>query len=151
MQFVELGHIDIEILKYIYKNDAIHKEDILRKFPEKKYCTDFRIKNLLNHEPNYMFEKFKIEYYGDDPDGQPLYIREFLEIYELTEIGKKYFQDIEKCKVVKRIELLKSLPVEIMRSVFFPSVVALITTILASTVFKKFVKNIIDRFLWCFV
>ena len=48
-----LGHIDFEILKFISKKEPIHKDDILRKFPDKKFSTEFRMKKLLEQEYSY--------------------------------------------------------------------------------------------------
>ena len=98
MQFVELEHIDIEILKYIFKKEPIHKDEILRKFPDKKFSTEFRIKNLavVEYRESRFFAPEPIENSSyiypiykeiEDPERGQIYINTGK--YETSELGKK--------------------------------------------------------------
>ena len=41
-----LSDIDIKILKFIYKSNKAYKYDILKKFPQEKYSTNLRLKEM---------------------------------------------------------------------------------------------------------
>lgn len=132
-----LEHIDIKILKYICKNEPVHMEDILKKFPDKKFSTNFRLQNLktgkytssgrfLIENTSYIIE----EYDFIKGDAIPL------NTYVSTELGKKFLQDSKIEDVKNTKEYFKKLIIEIMRSILFPLLVALVTAYLTTKYLK---------------
>lgn len=105
----ELNIIDYEILKFINKYDPVQKEKVFKKFPEKAFSTESRIKNLSRISVYYMFENYiplGIE------DGIPQ--KEYLGTYSLTEKGKKVTQNyILDCKIQRKEKFWKIFPIVI--------------------------------------
>ena len=129
-----LSDIDIKILKYIYKNNKVHKCDILKKFPQEKYSTNLRLKEMEEGDfeiyAPLKSNKYIISEYEIIQDINKINIWHKLDIYYLTDYGKKFIQDY--CQNVKNIkkDFWIKFFLEFMRSVFCPLIVAFITTVL---------------------
>ena len=139
-----LSDIDIKILKYIYKNNKVHKYDILKKFPQEKYSTNLRLKEMEEEDfeiyAPFESSKYIISEYEIIQDINGINTWHKLDIYYLTDYGKKFIQDhCQNVKNIKKDFWIKFL-LEFMRSVFCPLIVAFITTLL--TLYGKKFFNI---------
>lgn len=104
----ELNTIDYEILKFIYKHSPISKEKLLKKFPEKTFSTNHRIKYLSGNIIYYMLENYIL--LGINEYGIPE--KQELGTYSLTEKGKKVIQDyILNCQVQRKEAFWKIFPI----------------------------------------
>ncbi|MCP1226527.1 hypothetical protein [Sebaldella sp. S0638] len=90
MQFTDLEHIDIEILKYIAKHQPISKSIVLKNFPEEKYSTEYRINTLMN---GYISEEKETK---DSSGRRIIVVNRPLGIYTLNKDGNRFFQDLKK-------------------------------------------------------
>lgn len=138
-----LSDIDIKILKFIYESNKVYKYDILKKFPQGKYSTNLRLKEMEEEDfeiyahlesKKYIISEYKI---FQDINGVNTWHK--LDIYYLTDYGKKFIQDYyQDVKNIKKDFWTKFL-LEFMRSVFCPLIVAFLTTLLTLYA-KKFFK-----------
>ena len=127
----ELKIIDIEILKYIYKNEPIHKSNILKKFPEKKYYTEYRLKTMTDRSESgfhYICEEHDFDAIANKSTP--------LRTFYLSDEGKKHLLDIERAKNLKKLESGFNLLKEAMRSVLCPIFVAFVTAYLTMVFLK---------------
>ena len=120
-----MDEIDIKILKYVVNNNNIHIDKILKKFPNNKYSTLYRLELLSTKE------KGSIELnYEDIDDGYGGTISKSLNTYSITDKGKVEIQTY--CSNIKnlRINTFKY-------SFLYPILVALITAILTTFALNK--------------
>ncbi|WP_339065356.1 hypothetical protein [Fusobacterium polymorphum] len=144
-----LEEIDIEILKFINQFGEVSKDKILNAFPENKFSTSYRISYLEEKEykdsaynlkipipnTNYiesLYDYVKNEHYATESVK--------LDIYYLTDLGKTFLQD-HNLKVKKqKKDFFKQFLFEIMRSIFCPLIVALLTTLITLFINQKFLQ-----------
>ncbi|MGL5709567.1 MAG: hypothetical protein ACRCW9_01825 [Cetobacterium sp.] len=119
---IELVSKDFEILNYIKKHGPVSAEDLLIKFSDEKYVTKRRVLNLI--ESCYIeqvYDKVHSEYHVSG------YTRQYKEAYVATESGRIASQN----KFIKNKEFFtKQLPLEVMRSIFFPAILSFITALI---------------------
>ena len=144
-----LEEIDIEILKFINQFGEVSKDKILNAFPENKFSTSYRISYLEEKEYKDSAYNLKI------PISNTNYIESLydyvknehhatesvkLDIYYLTDLGKTFLQD-HNLKVKKqKKDFFKQFLFEIMRSIFCPLIVALLTTLITLFINQKFLQ-----------
>ena len=134
-----LEEIDIEILNFIYKQGKVSKNDILKRFPESEFTTSLRLKQLEEKDYKHIGMSIQIPI---ENTSYILSVKEYftnslnerdyrkLDIYYLSDLGKMFIQDhFRKVKKQKKI-FLKQFLLEIMRSIFCPLIVALLTTLI---------------------
>ena len=144
-----LEEIDIEILKFINQFGEVSKDKILNAFPENKFSTSYRISYLEEKEykdsaynlkipirnTNYiesLYDYVKNEHHATESVK--------LDIYYLTDLGKTFLQD-HNLKVKKqKKDFFKQFLFEIMRSIFCPLIVALLTTLITLFINQKFLQ-----------
>lgn len=144
-----LEEIDIEILKFINQFGEVSKDKILNAFPENKFSTSYRISYLEEKEykdsaynlkipipnTNYiesLYDHVKNEHHATESVK--------LDIYYLTDLGKTFLQD-HNLKVKKqKKDFFKQFLFEIMRSIFCPLIVALLTTLITLFINQKFLQ-----------
>lgn len=107
---VVLISVDYKILKFILKHGEVSKEEILEKFSDKKFATEYRLSLLEEQEYNkylgadenrsYILETKKES--GVDMFDIPKY--EHTGSYYLTELGKKALYDYVIIKREQRNE-----------------------------------------------
>lgn len=144
-----LEEIDIEILKFINQFGEVSKDKILNAFPENKFSTSYRISYLEEKEykdsaynlkipiPNTNYIESLYDYVTNEH-----YATESvkLDIYYLTDLGKTFLQD-HNLKVKKqKKDFFKQFLFEIMRSIFCPLIVALLTTLITLFINQKFLQ-----------
>ena len=120
-----MDEIDIKILKYVVNNNNIHIDKILKKFPNNKYSTLYRIELLSTEEKGCLELN-----YEDIDDGYGVTISKSLNTYSITDKGKVEIQTY--CSNIKnlRINTFKY-------SFLYPILVALITAILTTFALNK--------------
>ena len=144
-----LEEIDIEILKFINQFGEVSKDKILNAFPENKFSTSYSISYLEEKEykdsaynlkipiPNTNYIESLYDYVTNEH-----YATESvkLDIYYLTDLGKTFLQD-HNLKVKKqKKDFFKQFLFEIMRSIFCPLIVALLTTLITLFINQKFLQ-----------
>lgn len=116
---------DFEILNYISKFNKVEEPQLLKIFQDSQFATKGRLKYLKSEK---LIDKFpKMRVLGAD-DNKPDY-------YIITEIGKRSVQDYIINKKELRKKFFKSLITELMRSIFCPIIVALLTSIIYNSIF----------------
>lgn len=134
-----LDNTDMQILKFIYKKGKVHKNEILKKFPENKCVTSYRIQKLEQQEfygfrepienSSYILSEYE-DYDINNDSGKDLK----LYIYYLTDYGKVTVQNNKfKFKL-----FLYSLLINSMKSIFCPIIVSVIITLLTLWINKLF-------------
>lgn len=82
----ELNPIDYKILEFILKKEEASVEELLKKFPNEKFTTEYRLKELSKSEKSsYILEVTK-DMYTDQYDSSK---------YRLTKLGEKTIFDYE--------------------------------------------------------
>ena len=144
-----LEEIDIEILKFINQFGEVSKDKILNAFPENKFSTSYRISYLEEKEykdsaynlkipiPNTNYIESLYDYVKNEHHATESVK---LDIYYLTDLGKTFLQD-HNLKVNKqKKDFFKQFLFEIMRSIFCPLIVALLTTLITLFINQKFLQ-----------
>ena len=144
-----LEEIDIEILKFINQFGEVSKDEILNAFPENKFSTSYRISYLEEKEykdsaynlkipiPNTNYIESLYDYVKNEHHTTESVK---LDIYYLTDLGKTFLQDHNlKIKKQKK-DFFKQFLFEIMRSIFCPLIVALLTTLITLFINQKFLQ-----------
>ena len=144
-----LEEIDIEILKFINQFGEVSKDKILNAFPENKFSTSYRISYLEEKEykdsaynlkipiPNTNYIESLYDYVKNEHHATESVK---LDIYYLTDLGKTFLQD-HNLKVKKQNkDFFKQFLFEIMRSIFCPLIVALLTTLITLFINQKFLQ-----------
>lgn len=144
-----LEEIDIEILKFINQFGEVSKDKILNAFPENKFSTSYRISYLEEKEykdsaynlkipiPNTNYIESLYDYVKNEHHTTESVK---LDIYYLTDLGKTFLQD-HNLKVKKqKKDFFKQFLFEIMRSIFCPLIVALLTTLITLFINQKFLQ-----------
>ena len=141
-----MEEIDIQILKYINKYGELHIDEILKKFPDNEYSTEYRISEVSRYEvhskipvaiPNtsYILNK-SIKY--KDACGTTRFKK--TNIYYLTELGKTVIQDLKVEENRKKKEKIYNVFMELMRSFFFPLVVSVASSFITAYLTIKYFK-----------
>ena len=144
-----LEEIDIEILKFINQFGEVSKDKILNAFPENKFSTSYRISYLEEKEykdsaynlkipiPNTNYIESLYDYVKNEHHATESVK---LDIYYLADLGKTFLQD-HNLKVNKqKKDFFKQFLFEIMRSIFCPLIVALLTTLITLFINQKFLQ-----------
>ena len=144
-----LEEIDIEILKFINQFGEVSKDKILNAFPENKFSTSYRISYLEEKEykdsaynlkipiPNTNYIESLYDYVKNEHHATESVK---LDIHYLTDLGKTFLQD-HNLKVKKqKKDFFKQFLFEIMRSIFCPLIVALLTTLITLFINQKFLQ-----------
>ena len=144
-----LEEIDIEILKFINQFGEVSKDKILNAFPENKFSTSYRISYLEEKEykdsaynlkipiPNTNYIESLYDYVKNEHHATESVK---LDIYYLTDLGETFLQD-HNLKVKKqKKDFFKQFLFEIMRSIFCPLIVALLTTLITLFINQKFLQ-----------
>ena len=144
-----LEEIDIEILKFINQFGEVSKDKILNAFPENKFSTSYRISYLEEKEykdsaynlkipiPNTNYIESLYDYVKNEHHATESVK---LDIYYLTDLGKTFLQD-HNLKVKKqKKDFFKQFLFEIMRSIFCPLIVALLTTLITLFINQTFLQ-----------
>ena len=144
-----LEEIAIEILKFINQFGEESKDKILNAFPENKFSTSYRISYLEEKEykdsaynlkipiPNTNYIESLYDYVKNEHHATESVK---LDIYYLTDLGKTFLQD-HNLKVKKqKKDFFKQFLFEIMRSIFCPLIVALLTTLITLFINQKFLQ-----------
>ena len=141
-----MEEIDIQILKYINKHGELHIDEILKKFPDDEYSTEYRISELSRYEvhsqipvaiPNTSYILNKSIKYKDEC-GTTRFKK--TNIYYLTELGKTVIQDLKVEENRKKKEKIYNIVMELMRSVFFPLIVSVISSFITTYLTIKYFK-----------
>lgn len=119
---------DFEILNYISKYDKVEEPQLLEVFQDEQFATKDRIKFLISEK---LIDKFpKIRVLGSN-DNKPDY-------YVITEIGKRSVQNYIISKKEFKKELVKTIIIGFMKSIFCPIIVAFITALITVWLKEKY-------------
>lgn len=119
--------VNIKILKYIHRNNNhLTKKQILTKFPDNEYQTLHRLD--IMSKPENMENQFLQESYHSVQDETGMYQTTYTGTYSLTTNGKAYLLDYV-------LHNRRNIFWEIIRSFFFPSLVALLVSAIANYLF----------------
>lgn len=144
-----LEEIDIEILKFINQFGEVSKDKILNAFPENKFSTSYRISYLEEKEykdsaynlkipiPNTNYIESLYDYVKNEHHTTESVK---LDIYYLTDLGKTFLQDYNLKVKKQKKDFFKQFLFEIMRSIFCPLIVALLTTLITLFINQKFLQ-----------
>lgn len=129
----------IEILKFINKNNNyVSLCEILNKFPDKEHSTLKRLEVMSNSSK--LSENYIDITYDFQRDENNNLTGKTTNYYSLTVYGKIYLQDYTMADK-------RNIRFEIVRSLFFPALVALFVTLLTNF-FSKWFIFLIGRQLW---
>lgn len=126
--------VNVKILKYILKNDNIlTKHQILSKFPDNKYQTLHRLETMskpkgLYFKPGEEETQYLEESYIWTKDSNGFDKIKYTGNFSLTTNGKSYLLDYV-------LHNRRNIFWEIIRSFFFPSLVALLVSAIANYLF----------------
>lgn len=137
---MELTVIDYKILEFVNKfSEPIHVDEILSKFPDNEFATNYRLELLREMERHssghFCLENtsyIELNYSPNEYVDGDVY-KECLNTYNITEKGKKELYDYKIRIKEKRIETFWKI---------FPIIVSTIALL------KSFDKQIISVWLW---
>ena len=119
--------VNIKILKYIHRNNNhLTKNQILTKFPDNEYQTLHRLD--IMSKPENIENQLLQESYHSVQDETGMYQTTYTGTYCLTTNGKAYLLDYV-------LHNRRNIFWEIIRSFFFPSLVALLVSAIANHLF----------------
>jgi len=130
-----MEEIDIQILKYINKYGELHIDEILKKFPDNEYSTEYRISELSRYE---VHSKIPVAIPNTSYSGTTRFKK--TNIYYLTELGKTVIQDLKVEENRKKKEKIYNVFMELMRSFFFPLVVSVASSFITAYLTIKYFK-----------
>lgn len=127
--------MNIKILKYIKRKNSASKEQILKRFPDHKHQTLHRLEQMSKPKGLYFTDEDKQKQYlqesykelEPDPFGCSKII--YTGNYSLTKYGYTHLEDYI---LFERRDVIK----EFVRSFLFPSLVALLVSVLTNILFS---------------
>ncbi|MET3616637.1 hypothetical protein ABID14_000257 [Peptoniphilus olsenii] len=125
---------DVKILNYINKHTKVHINEIMKKYPDKKYSTKYRLDCLSeqNYSRHYNgriqlpidnTSYLNKEYVHLEDKKTKVTSSEFTGYYYVSDLGKKFLQNYKTTSREKHMS-------EFIRSFFFPMLIAFLTTLL---------------------
>lgn len=135
LQQEDIQIMNIKILKFIKRKNSASKEQILKRFPDHKHQTLHRLEQMSKPKGLYFTDEDKQKQYlqesyenlGQDPFGSYKII--YTGNYSLTKYGYIYLEDYV---LFERRDVIK----EFVRSFLFPSLVALLVSVLTNLLFS---------------
>lgn len=128
--FNGLTDIDFKILAFIKKNNSIHLEKILKKFPDKKYTTKYRLTLLSTY--NFNDSPLIKEILIDKNEDNIWDIGESTNIFVITEKGLKVLSDYNNYSNSTKAKEIKT-------SFIYPILSATVTAIIVSYITNYFI------------
>lgn len=114
-----LDEIDYKLLKLISKNPNITKSDIISKFPEDKFDTNKRIKNLsFKKYPSLSIEGYKntliknkilYRYNHITDEIALLLLPKYADTYTITKLGTEYLETYNKNRLFLIFSIIKEI------------------------------------------
>lgn len=130
--FNGLTDIDFKILAFIKKNNSIHLEKILKKFPDKKYTTKYRLTLLSTY--NFNDSPLIKEIFTDKNEDNIWDIGESTNIFVITEKGLKVLSDYNNYSHSTKAKEIKT-------SFIYPILSATVTAIIVSYITNYFISK----------
>lgn len=132
--FKNLADIDYEILAFIKKNNPVHLSKILKKFPEKKYTTKYR----LNFLSTYSIDEtplIKEEFITNEKEDNYWDIGVSTNVFSITKKGLKLLSDYNLfCKN----ESTKEIRTLILYPIISAAITAMIVSYITTHIILKF-------------
>ena len=135
LQQEDIQIMNIKILKFIKRKNSASKEQILKRFPDHKHQTLHRLEQMskpkgLRFTPQERQKQYLQETYKESRPDEFGNIRIiYTGKYSLTKYGYTYLEDYV---LFERRDVIK----EFVRSFLFPSLVALLVSVLTNLLFS---------------